>query len=206
MERQCVVCGATFKFVPARAKTASTCSNECRYKQQKETRKGQQNGRWKGGPREKACQHCGKTFCWGGEPYVTWQKRKFCSKPCFVAGQKRLRGPEHHNWTPEAHPRRRGNLIQEQAKWSASVRVRDNYTCQHCGKRGGDLHAHHIKPWSKHPSLRFDVDNGITLCVPCHRVVHSDEGKSGELGGTPDRPIPSQAAHVSRKGPGARKV
>jgi len=46
---------------------------------------------------------------------------------------------------------------------------RDQFTCQHCGTVGGRLNADHIKPYSTHPALRFDLANGRTLCVPCHR-------------------------------------
>ena len=178
MERQCVVCGNTFKAVPAR-KAAKCCSNACRYQLQETTRLGALNGRWKGGPREKSCAYCGNTFAWNGVPWVSWQKRKFCSKPCFVAGQKRLYGPAHHNYNPNASKRSRGWNTQLQGEWSAAVREADNYTCQQCGKRGGDLHAHHVLPWREFPRHRYDVWNGVTLCVPCHRAVHSDEWKIG---------------------------
>lgn len=53
--------------------------------------------------------------------------------------------------------------------WREEVFKRDDYTCVLCGIRGGDLNADHIKPFSQFPDLRFDVNNGRTLCVPCHR-------------------------------------
>ena len=57
----------------------------------------------------------------------------------------------------------------EYIQWRKAVYKRDDYTCQQCKSKGGRLEAHHIKPFATHPELRFDVDNGITLCKSCHR-------------------------------------
>ena len=37
------------------------------------------------------------------------------------------------------------------------------------------LHAHHITKWASASSLRYDVDNGITLCYNCHKEVTGHE-------------------------------
>ena len=53
--------------------------------------------------------------------------------------------------------------------WRESVFSRDNYTCQDCDVRGGELNADHIKPFALYPKLRFELSNGRTLCVSCHK-------------------------------------
>ena len=53
--------------------------------------------------------------------------------------------------------------------WREGVFKRDDWTCVQCSARGGRLHADHIKAWATHPELRYDLSNGRTLCVKCHR-------------------------------------
>lgn len=48
------------------------------------------------------------------------------------------------------------------------------------GKRV-DLQADHIKPFAMYPELRFDVDNGRTMCIPCHKLTDTYGGKTLKL-------------------------
>ena len=46
--------------------------------------------------------------------------------------------------------------------------------CKKKGKRAR-LNVHHIMKWSSAASLRYDTDNGITLCSSCHKSVTGKE-------------------------------
>jgi len=60
---------------------------------------------------------------------------------------------------------------REYSEWRRQVFERDGFACQECGSNK-EIHPHHIKLFSEHPELRYDVENGITLCSICHGVVH----------------------------------
>lgn len=60
--------------------------------------------------------------------------------------------------------------------WRELVFERDDWTCQVCNRRGGELHPHHIKPFAEFENLRTDINNGITLCAgrtkdTCHGLA-----------------------------------
>jgi len=58
--------------------------------------------------------------------------------------------------------------------WVRTVLVRDSYTCQVCGSKKKPA-AHHIRTWAKYEDLRYEVNNGITLCWGCHKKTFKCE-------------------------------
>ena len=61
-------------------------------------------------------------------------------------------------------------------KWRKDVYKRDNFHCQWPGcPNNKKLNAHHIKTWAHFPGLRFDVNNGITLCKQHHKMIQGME-------------------------------
>ena len=88
------------------------------------------------------------------------------------------RGEKHWNWkgglTDLNHKVR--NRIEFRL-WREAVFARDNWTCQKCKKRGVKIHAHHIKSLAQNPELRFALDNGITLCLECHKFTDNYAGR-----------------------------
>jgi len=92
------------------------------------------------------------------------------------------KGKKHWNWQGGKTPRFHHSTSSPQyKKWRSDVFTRDNWTCQTCGikgcETGGYLVAHHIKSWAKYPELRFDVNNGITLCLECHKLTDNYKNK-----------------------------
>ena len=114
-------------------------------------------------------------------------RRIFCSRRCAKLGrisnyfgrksslETRLKqrlaklgngGPSHWNWkTGKAAKNLRKSDLYKQ--WRAAVFTRDCFKCVECGL-GGSLQAHHILSWANFPTLRFDMDNGETLCLFHH--------------------------------------
>lgn len=88
-------------------------------------------------------------------------------------------GPMASGWKGGVRPK---NLLIRDSwqykEWRTNVFERDNYTCIFCGQIGGVLNADHIKTFAHHPELRFDINNGRTLCVPCHRKTDNFGNKA----------------------------
>lgn len=85
---------------------------------------------------------------------------------------KRMRGEGNHNWKGGITPAQlKVRNSDEYKAWRQAVFQRDDWTCQNCFVRGGVLNADHIQPFALYPELRFDVNNGRTLCKPCHIQV-----------------------------------
>lgn len=61
-------------------------------------------------------------------------------------------------------------MSREYKDWRTKVFERDGYKCVQC-MATGELNADHIKPFAKYAELRFDLENGRTLCVPCHKLT-----------------------------------
>lgn len=58
------------------------------------------------------------------------------------------------------------------ARWRKEVFERDKFMCLKCGQIGGQLNAHHLKSYKKYKKLRYEINNGITLCKKCHKEIH----------------------------------
>lgn len=67
------------------------------------------------------------------------------------------------------HPDKSIRMSLDYKLWREAVFRRDDYRCFDCGERGGYLEAHHKYPFATFPRLRLMLENGITLCISCHK-------------------------------------
>lgn len=62
--------------------------------------------------------------------------------------------------------------------WMFSIKKRDNFKCKINNKDcKGRLEAHHILGWKSYPELRYEINNGITLCLAHHPRSREEEAK-----------------------------
>jgi ribosomal protein L37AE/L43A len=62
--------------------------------------------------------------------------------------------------------------------WSRDIRKRDNNTCRiNNTECKGKTQTHHILSWTDYPELRYDLNNGITLCCFHHPTTREKGNK-----------------------------
>ncbi len=111
------------------------------------------------------CLHCGKEFIVSNYK-ININEGKYCSRGCASSD---LTGELAPNYIDGRTPINK--IIRKSRKygsWRKEVLNRDNNECQICGVVGGRLNVNHIKKFSDYPLIRFDINNGITLCKKCH--------------------------------------
>jgi hypothetical protein len=105
-----------------------------------------------------------------GVKRTVWLGRSKAQERCMACSRKARQGAGNSNWKGGVTPEYKRVRASEAIKvWRKSVFNRDNFICVWCGQRGGKLNADHIKSFRNYPELRFDVSNGRTLCVACHK-------------------------------------
>jgi 5-methylcytosine-specific restriction endonuclease McrA len=172
--RECVVCKKTYYRRGNRA--FKTCSLACVGAYKAVMQKGKPQLR-KGITIQ--CKTCGaERYC-----YPCQKDARYCSVKCRGADPEssaKISGENHYNWKGGITPiNQLGRKSKEYAIWRKMVFERDNFTCQICGERGNSLNADHIKPWSLFPDSRYELDNGRTLCVSCHKKTPTYKFQGG---------------------------
>lgn len=89
-----------------------------------------------------------------------------------------LRGKNHHNWKPPELRKKseKKHLDGRYRDWMKAVKNRDSWKCKISDENcKGRLEAHHILRWSDFPKLRYEINNGITLCHAHHPRKRAEE-------------------------------
>jgi len=126
----------------------------------------------KGGKKPIVCPNCGEIH----ELYPSDIKRgrKFCSFGCAMSWQsKHYRGEKHHRYKEDFREIKRLRNCAKYKEWRRKILERDDYKCQMCDT-DENLMVHHIISLIEDKSKVFDIDNGITVCVECHQLLHPE--------------------------------
>ena len=136
---------------------------------------------------------------WLGKKMSVEHRKKLRENHRGMSGKKQpkswhlaMDGEKNWNWQGGITPKNlkiRNSLPYKE--WRKEVFTRDDFTCQICGVRGVEIHADHIEAFSvimkKHNIDSFqaalicadlwNVSNGRTLCVPCHKKTPNYAGR-----------------------------
>ena len=128
---------------------------------------------WCGADLEPMTQHeidvCEHHFCKDKDCFS-----KYCSKKYSNDGNPNY-NPNISEYDRKRNKERRRH-IEGYDDFIKNVYERDNYTCQCCGKRGGDIVTHHLNGYDNFEDQRIDINNGIVLCEDCHKEYHKIYG------------------------------
>ena len=193
LDKVCIICNKHYQIPKWKENIKQTCSKQCGYalsRQKSEnkrinicltckevfisdhTSKGKfcsQECYWNSKKRRKdyKCIDCGL-------PVSPVKKVRYCQK---CSGERR-RGSNHHKWIEDRTTLKKDNRRGDSAyrEWRHQVWLRDGFKCKidnpDCN---GRIEAHHILSWRDHQELRYEVNNGITLCHFHHPRKRQDE-------------------------------
>ena len=114
--------------------------------------------------------------------------KAFCAEnPDFIAARgEKTRGAAHYRWKGGISKLNTSiRQMTENRRWMDAVKVRDG-CCTRCGSTD-TLESHHLielaalierlgiksrEDARNHATVLWDLDNGVTLCQPCHYKEH----------------------------------
>ena len=137
------------------------------------------------------CRFCKKTSkVW---PYQL-RTKVYCSRLCkgesmkgsvgYWNGKVResMLGEKNHGYVKDRSKLQRYNDANKDRRsyaynnWRKNVWLRDNYKCRISNSEcSGRIEVHHILSYADFPELRYEVNNGITLCRAHHPRRRAEE-------------------------------
>lgn len=100
-----------------------------------------------------------------------------CFRVEFAQSRKREKSPNwNHNLSQEERELMKNRYYNPLTKeFCKKVLIRDKNTCQITGIKRGRKNptcVHHLESWNRNKSLRFDINNGITILISLHKLFH----------------------------------
>jgi len=138
------------------------------------------------------CRHCTKEYA------TTDSRKMYCSNECKIdycnkkravhkgkTGTCEVCGKE---FVVKMNPTKRtcsNRCARFKCKYDGNrlkAIIRDNFTCQLCGKsKDQQFEVHHKDFTGQKENPNHDLSNLITLCVKCHRTLHAGFRKTGRV-------------------------
>ena len=112
-------------------------------------------------------------------PYLHHDKQFKKGMTAWNKGIPYMQKEKHPNWIAD-----RSKLVKSEKKhldgryreWMFGVKIRDHYKCKiNNSDCKGRLESHHILNWEDYPELRYEINNGITLCHAHHPRGRAEE-------------------------------
>lgn len=157
MTKKCIVCSSLLVRVPGfsdeRWKARKYCSIVCRNNRPIKKVK-------------RVCGNCSKCFYVTPASLKRERGGKYCSQKCQVEGRRlrpieKMRGRNHPSWSPS------GRSNYNRLHWWIRQILGNPDTCEHCGETG--LRGQQIHWANRSGEYRWDLDDWLRLCVPCHK-------------------------------------
>jgi 5-methylcytosine-specific restriction endonuclease McrA len=165
-QSQCIICGTSFFYYPStKNSTGEYCSRNCMHKS----------------PKRRAAVARALTGKKLSPSHI---------KSLHDSHVGKFLGPNSPTWkggVAKMNCHIRGSF--EYDRWRTRIFERDLYTCRDCGVVGKNIIVHHIMRYAtiiaKYKITNYaeavkcnqlwDIDNGLTLCKPCHKKLHTKE-------------------------------
>lgn len=103
---------------------------------------------------------------------------------CYECGIDKRSGENCWNYNPNLTDEERilgRNFMGDESynDWRKGVYLKNNYTCQLCGKKSKTLNAHHLDGYDWCTERRLDISNGIVVHTTLHVLFHRKYGYGG---------------------------
>jgi hypothetical protein len=115
-----------------------------------------------------------------GKPNPMSKDARIRASNLLSSMNKKRSGENHYMWKKDRSSLTKRNHVsmmdESYSEWRTSVFSRDGWMCKIKNENcDGQLEVHHILPWRDFVELRFNINNGITLCHAHHPRKRAEE-------------------------------